>query len=98
MLHVFIDGTFSSQESCLLLTMVNHKDIFLMLYGSNEGGLTKIANQDVFICRICQMTPNTGLKSEPQWVQHLLSDSHQSIHRHYPLLRKFCGISIAQLL
>lgn len=45
--------------------------------------------QNVYVCRICQMTPNiSGIKTEAEWIQHLISDSHQDVHRSHQLLRK----------
>lgn len=71
------------------LTMSGHNELFQTLYGSDEGGLEKMPNQNVYTCRICQMTPsNSGLRTETDWIQHLLTDSHQNIHRSHQLLRK----------
>lgn len=67
--------------------MSDHKQIFLTLYGKDEGGRMNISSGNVYMiykCRICQMT----IISEADWIQHLLSDCHQSIHRNHQLLRK----------
>lgn len=67
--------------------MSDHKQIFLTLYGKDEGGRMNMSSGNVYMmymCRICQMT----IVTETDWIQHLLSDSHQSIHRNHQLLRK----------
>lgn len=69
--------------------MSGHKKIFQTLYGKNEGGLMKLSSRTVYTFRICQITPtNSRLRTETDWFQHLLSDSHQKIHRSHQLLRK----------
>lgn len=64
--------------------MWGHRELFLMLYEMDEG------DQNVYACRICQMTPNnnSGIRTETDWIRHLASDYHQHIHRSHQLLRK----------
>lgn len=67
--------------------MSEHKQMFLTLYAKDEGGLLNSSSRNpymMYMCRICQMT----IISEMDWIQHLLSESHQSIHRNHQLLRK----------
>ncbi|KAJ6639722.1 hypothetical protein Bhyg_12469 [Pseudolycoriella hygida] len=66
----------------------SHEAVFLKLHAHAEAGLTQVSNGMIYICRICRMTPDTGIRTEREWMQHLLSDEHQNIHRNHQMLRK----------